>query len=730
MHFLNTFAAAKINNLIIISMKNMFRSLIVLILLGSLQVKADEGMWMPILLQKYNYAKMQQMGLKLTAEQLYDVNNSSLKDAIVWFNGGCTGEIISANGLVLTNHHCGYDAIASLSTEKDNILDNGFWAKNYTEERPKAGMWVSIVQRMDDVTDKVLAELKGVEEKDRPAKLAGIFKKLSDEAVKGTHYEALVREMFKGNAYYIFIFEKFTDIRLVGTPPQNIGKFGGDPDNWIWPRHTGDFSMFRIYANKENKPAAYSADNVPYKPKHSLPVSMKGVSEGDFAMIMGFPGRTNRYEFSQGIQLAQDKTNPTIVALRDIRLKAWKEVMDKSEKDRLLLSASYAQIANYWKYFIGQTEQLKHLKVVEYKQNEEKRFADFANGKPEYQNVLANVQKAYEAYSPYVLQRTYLSEGVLGIGISQIALSMYPYETAKDTAAANKAIMVAQQNIEGLYEEFFASADEKIMRQILMKYYTDIPKDQQAPYMATILKKGKTPEEAFAKFSAEVYAKSIFVNKDKFKAFLNKPSTKTLAKDPAYAMLKSFYEHYLNNYKPKVDAFNAAIGPESRAFMKGLMAMQPEKTFYPDANSSLRLTYGSVKSYDPKDAVHYDYYTTLEGVMEKYNPNDFEFTVPQRLIDLHKAKNYGQYAMPNGKLPVAFITNNDITGGNSGSPVINGNGELIGLAFDGNWEAMSGDIVFDEKYKRTISVDIRYVLFLIDKYGDAPNIINELKIVR
>lgn len=708
----------------------MFRSLIVLILLGNLQAKADEGMWMPILLKNYNYAKMQQLGLKLTAEQLYDVNNSSLKDAIVWFNGGCTGEIISANGLVLTNHHCGYDAIASLSTKEDNILDNGFWAKNYTEERPKAGMWVSIVQRMEDVTDKVQAELKGVEEKDRPAKLAAIFKKLSDEAVKGTHYEALVREMFKGNAYYLFIFEKFTDIRLVGTPPQNIGKFGGDPDNWIWPRHTGDFSMFRIYAGKDNKPAAYSPENVPYKPKHSLPVSMKGVSEGDFAMIMGFPGRTNRYEFSQGIQLAQDKVNPTIVALRDIRLKAWKEVMDKSVEDRLLLSASYAQVANYWKYFIGQTEQLKRLKVVEYKQNEEKRFADFANGKPEYQNVLANVQKAYDGYTPYALQRTYLSEGILGIGIEQIAFSMYAYETAKDTAVANKTIAFAKQNIDGLYEEFFASADEKIMRQILMKYYTDIPKDQQAPYMAVILKKGKTPEEAFAKFAAEVYKKSVFVNRDKFKAFLDKPSAKTLAKDPAYAMLKSFYENYLNNYKPKVDAFNAAIGPEGRAFIKGMMAMQPEKTFYPDANSSLRLTYGSVKSYDPKDAVHYEFYTTLDGVMEKYNPNDFEFTVPQRLIDLHKAKNYGQYAMPNGKLPVAFITNNDITGGNSGSPVINGNGELIGLAFDGNWEAMSGDIVFDEKYKRTISVDIRYVLFLIDKYGDAPNIINELKIVR
>jgi hypothetical protein len=711
-------------------MKNLCRSLIAILLISSLHVKADEGMWMPLLLKKYNYEKMKAMGLKLTPEQLYDVNNSSLKDAIVWFNGGCTGEIISNQGLVLTNHHCGYDAIASLSTPQDNILDNGFWAKSTKEERPKPGMWVSIVQRMDDVTDKVLAELKDVPEKDRGSKLQGIFKKISDEAVKGTHYEAQVREMFKGNAYYVFIFEKFTDIRLVGTPPQSIGKFGGDPDNWVWPRHTGDFSMFRIYSGKDGKPAKYSADNVPYKPKHFLPISLKGIKEGDYAMIYGFPGRTNRYEFSNGIQLAQDKVNPTIVALRDIRLKAWKEVMNKSEADRLQLSARYAQIANYWKYFIGQTEQLKHLKVYEGKVEDEKKFASFAAGKTDFENVLPNINKAYQAYVPYALQRTYLIEGLFGIDLTSLVFSMYAYETAKDTAAANKAINTTKQNLDAAYEEFFAGADEKIMSQILLMYYNNIPKEQQAPYMATILKMGKTPEEAIAKFAKEVYAKSMFANKDKFRAFLNKPSVKAVQKDMAYQFVKSFYENYINNYKPKVDEFNATVGKESRAFIKGLMQLSPDKTFYPDANSSLRLTYGSVQGYEPKDAVKYNYYTTLEGVIEKHDPKDFEFNAPQRLIDLYNNKNYGQYAMENGKLPVAFITNNDITGGNSGSPVINGEGQLIGLAFDGNWEAMSGDIVFDAKYKRTINVDIRYVLFLIDKYGDAPNIINELQIVR
>lgn len=710
----------------------MKKLLLILISISTLMqhaVQADEGMWLPMLLKKYNYEKMKQMGLKLTPEQLYDVNNSSLKDAIVWFNGGCTGEIISSQGLVLTNHHCGYDAIASLSTPQDNILDNGFWAKSIEQERPKPGMWVSIVQRMEDVTDKVMSELKDVEEKERAGKLPSIYKKLTDEAVKGTHYEAQVREMFKGNAYYLFIFEKFTDIRLVGTPPQSIGKFGGDPDNWVWPRHTGDFSMFRIYAGKDNKPAAYATTNVPYQPKHSLPVSVKGVKEGDYAMIYGFPGRTNRYEFSQGIELAQNTINPAIVNLRDIRLKAWKEVMNKSEKDRLVLSAQYASVANYWKYFIGQTEQLKRLKVVEFKKSQEANFANWSNASPEYNQVLSNVAKAYEAYTPYALQRTYLNEGIYGIHLFGLAMSLNGYETAKDTAAANKVLGMVAKNIDRMYASFFPEADQRIMTQILAMYYKQIPSEQQAPAMVTILKKGKTPEDAFAKYATETYKKSMFASKEKLSAFLAKPSVKVLLKDPAYQAAASFYNHYIKNYKSKVDEFLAITGKEGRTYMKGLMEMQPDVTFYPDANSSLRLTYGTVQSYNPKDAVHYDFITTLDGVLEKYDPNDFEFNVPQRLLDLNQARDFGKYKLADGRLPVAFITNNDITGGNSGSPVINGEGQLIGLAFDGNWEAMSGDIVFDAKYKRTINVDIRYVLFLIDKYGQAANIINELRIV-
>ena len=489
--------------------------------------------------------------------------------------------------------------------------------------------------------------------------------------------------------------------------------------------------MFRIYAGKENKPASYSPENVPYVPKYSLPVSIKGFKESDYAMIMGFPGRTNRYEFSQGIKLAQDQVNPAIVALRDIRLKAWKEVMDKSEKDRLALSSLYAGIANYWKYFIGQTEQLKRLKVFDYKMELEQKFSSWASTRNEYASVLPNVAAAYNTYVPFALQRTYLNEGILSVNLFQMAGRMIlSYELAKDTGAANKAIADMKKNVDGMYETFFPPADEKILRQVLVMYYNNIPKDQHPEIMEKIMSKGKTPEEACAKYAEMIYRKSMFVSKDKFLSFLAKPSVKALNKDIAYQVVSSFYKNYTTNYKSKVDEFGAVVAKEGRTYIKGLMEMQPEKTFYPDANSSLRLTYGTVQSYDPRDAVHYSYFTTLEGVFEKYNPKDFEFNVPSKLIELHDRKDYGEYALPDGRMPVAFITNNDITGGNSGSPVINGDGQLIGLAFDGNWEAMSGDIVYDDKYKRTINVDIRYVMFLIDKYGGAKNIISEVTLVR
>ncbi len=694
--------------------------------------KADEGMWLPMLL-KDNYEAMKKAGLKLTPEQLYDINNASLKDAIVWFNGGCTSELISDKGLLLTNHHCGYEAIANHSTASDNILDNGFWAKNFAEEKINQNLFASILVRMEDVSDKVNKAIAGDASE---SKKQSIFKGIVDEATKGTHYEGFVRSFFKDNAYYLFVFEKFTDVRLVAAPPQAIGKFGGDTDNWMWPRHTGDFSMFRIYADKDNKPAKYSADNIPYKPKKFLTISNKGLEEGDYTMVYGFPGRTNRYEVSHGIELATNKINPAIVALRDVRLTSWKEQMVKSDSTRLLMSAQYARISNYWKYFIGQTEQLKRLKVYEEKKQTEATFATWAKGKAEYEPILSNYEKAYANYNQYALHATYMREGIYGCGILNAAMKYAFLEDAllsnqKNEADIKKAVERIKIMNADFYKSFNKASEQKILAKIIQMYYENIPVNQQPAYMAEVMKKhkGKTTTETFEKFAKAVFEKSFITNAQTAAKFLEKPDAKKLQKDPAYAFVKTCYDNYSKNIESHIDAFNAINTVEGSKYIRGLMAMQTDKKFYPDANGTLRLTYGNVKSYTPKDAAHYNFYTTLNGIMEKDNPNEFEFNVPSKLKELYKTKNYGNYADKNGDIRVAFISDNDITGGNSGSPVINANGELVGLAFDGNWEAMSGDIYFDSKYKRTISNDIRYVLFLIDKYGGATNLINEMKIV-
>lgn len=697
---------------------------------------ADEGMWLPMLL-KNNYAQMQKLGLKLTPDQLYDVNHSSLKDAIVWFNGGCTSEIISEQGLLLTNHHCGYDAIAKHSTTADNLLDNGFWAKSFAEEKENPGMWASVLVRMEDVSDRVNKALEGVDTKNKEAKKAEICKSIETESKKDTHYEATVKSFFKDNAYYLFIFEKFTDIRLVATPPQSIGKFGGDTDNWMWPRHTADFSMFRIYANKDNAPAAYSKDNVPYKPKQFLNISAKGIKEGDYTMVYGFPGRTNRYENSFGIKLATDKISPAIVALRDVRLTEWKKEMDKSDSVRLLLSSNYARVSNYWKYYIGQTEQLKRLKVYEEKKNIENKFTEWAKNKPEYASILPNFEKAYTNYNKYALHSTYIREGIMGSAIISKAMKYMSLEKALsaeklDSEQIKKAVDALKKDAEEFYKSFNLASEEKILATISQMYFENIASDQQPANLTIILKKykGKTNKETFENFSKSVFENSFMTSKEKSSKFLEKPNFKKLKSDPAFAYAKACYTNYTEQILPHIEEFDAINNTEGNKYIKALMEMHPNTNFYPDANSTIRLTYGSVKAYSPKDGVDFKYFTTLEGVMEKENPKEFEFQVPAKLKDLYAKKDFGTYADSDGEMHVAFISNNDITGGNSGSPVINANGELIGLAFDGNWEAMSGDIFFDSKYKRTISCDIRYILFLIDKFGGAQNLIKEMNIIK
>jgi hypothetical protein len=696
----------------------------------------DEGMWLPILLKKYNYDQMKKLGLKLKPEQLYDVNKASLKDAIVWFDGGCTGEIISNTGLLLTNHHCGYESVQSHSTVEDNILDNGFWAKSLAEEKTNKGMFASILVRMEDVSAKILPNLMGLNDEQKAGKLKELTDTIVAQAKNGNHYEAFVKDIFKNNQYILFVMEKFTDIRLVGTPPQNIGKFGGDTDNWMWPRHTCDFSMFRIYANKDNQPADYSADNVPYKPKSSLTVSLDGVKEGDFTMIMGYPGRTNRYETSMGIQMAVDKVNPAIVKLLGIRLDMMKEQMDKDVAVRIQLSSQYARLANGWKYYIGQTEQIKHLKAVNQRKNEEEKFIAWAATKDEYKNILPNLEKVYAQYTPISDIRLYVNVGIFGSTAFAMANGLTGLEKAltdKDEAAIKKAVDGLKGRLEGAYETFNAAAEQKIIAAVLSAYYHDIEKQYHPAILGEIVAMypGASADEAFKKYAADVMANAVTSSAEKLSAFLENPTLAALQADPARKVAQAFTDYYNKNLAEKVTQYNGEIAKEGEVYMRGLMAMNPNTNYYPDANSTFRLTYGSVKAYSPKDGVHYDITTTLDGVEEKYIPGDGEFDAPKQLLELNRNNDFGIYVdKKTGEMVTCFITDNDITGGNSGSPVMNGKGELIGIAFDGNWEAMSGDIVFDTRYKRTISVDIRYVLFIIDKLAGAKHIVKELNLVK
>lgn len=716
-------------------MKKLFYILISFMMLISTNSRADEGMWIPLLVERLNYVDMQEMGLNLTAEEIYSINNSSLKDAIVIFGGGCTGEIISKEGLLLTNHHCGYGTIQSHSTVEHDYLTDGFWAMSKDEELENPGLSVQFLVRIEDVTDRVLDAVNDeMTEDERNKAINEIGNVIEDEATEGTHYKASVRSFFRGNEFYLFVYEVFSDVRLVGAPPSSIGKYGADTDNWMWPRHTGDFSLFRVYTAPDGTPAEYSKDNIPLEPKHHLPVSIKGVEQGDFAMILGYPGGTDRYLTSYGVKLAVEESNMTIVKIREEKLAIMREGMDADDAVRIQYASKYARTANYWKYFIGQTKGLKRLKVYDKKVALEDRFTEWVNAsadrKKKYGAALPDIKKGYNILEEYNLSRWYyreaISRGSEILGFAGRFGTLRKQLTEKvDQEVIDETISGLKAYTDRYFKNYNATIDQNMLAAMMHMYYVNVPADQQ-PEM--LQKLGAKNDGDFSDWAAKVFEKSIFTTPEKVYALLENPKAKSIAKDPAYVAIRAFSDNYKAIYE-KMSASNDYLNKGNRLFIAGLREMDGDKTFYPDANFTMRLTYGTVEDYYPGDAVRYEYFTTLDGVMEKEDPNNWEFVVPDKLKELWLDKDFGMYG-DGEMMPVCFLTNHDITGGNSGSPVINGDGELIGLAFDGNWEAMSGDIAFEPALQRTINVDIRYVLFIIDKYAGAQNIIDELTIVK
>jgi len=698
-------------------------------------VKADEGMWLPLLIKRLNYTDMQKLGLKLTADEIYSVNNSSLKDAIVNFGNFCTGEIISKDGLILTNHHCGYESIQSQSTLEHDYLTNGFWAKSRDQELPSNnGLTVSFLVRMEDVTEKVQMALAGTLPDDKDAQLEKIQAEIEKAATEGTHYNAEVKGFFEDNEFYLFVYETFRDVRLVGAPPSSIGKFGGDTDNWMWPRHTGDFSMFRVYTAPDGKPADYSKDNIPLKPRHYLPISLKGIHKNDYAMVLGYPGNTERYLTSYGVKMMYEQTNPSKIKIREKRLALMKEDMDANPEIKLKYSSLYAQISNYYKYFIGQDQGIQRLDLITRKQTEEAQFNEWVYSDNErrrkYGDIIPNYQKIYGDYSKINPDYVYLEEAALGPEIMLLSYKVHTLYGALKNKASQQEINQAAANFKETCNEHFknynASTDKKVFAALMKMYHDDIIKELWPSIFTEVDKKYKGD---FNKWADEVFKKSIFASQEKMNAFLAKPDQKVLDKDMAFITISSI----IGDFRQLAGAYWANVidrlDKNNHSHMMAVMEMNKDKKLYPDANFTMRLTYGTVQDYYPKDAVYYYYQTTLKGIMEKEDPNNEEFIVPKKLSELYDVKDYGRYADENGNVPVCFITNNDITGGNSGSPVINAEGHLIGAAFDGNWEAMSGDIVYEPELQRCISTDIRYILFIIDKYAGATNIINELTIV-
>ncbi|MBD3635942.1 MAG: S46 family peptidase [Crocinitomicaceae bacterium] len=712
----------------------MMRKIALLLLITfSFHSFADEGMFLPFALKK-NYKDMKAAGLEISYKKIYHTKKPSVKDAIVSLGGFCTAEIISPKALMLTNHHCGYDAIRENSTPENDYLTDGFWAKDFSDEIPIPGLTATIVVKMVDVTDQIKGVLNENMDPDTRAK---IIKDKSSEialnAVEGTHYSAYVEEFYEGDEFYLIVEEIFTDVRLVGAPPSSIGKFGGDTDNWMWTRHTGDFSMFRIYAGKDNKPAPFAMDNQPYAPKHHLPVNIGGIEEGDFSFIMGFPGSTDRYLTSYGVEMAVEKDQPTRVDIRGKKLEIMKQDMKASDDVRIKYASTYAQVSNYWKYFIGQTEQLKKNNVLQKKRELELAFGEWIKEDPEkrqqYQDVLYDIKKAYEVISEVNPTTVYFFEAIYSVGLNRFMITHYRlYQLLSQESIDEEAIRSLTDKLKERSEEFWktfnADTEVKIVGEMLEMYDNGVPEDQHTELLDSLSEAYPSWQE----FANKNLKNSVFTDENRYNEFLDNPTLSALETDAVFLLNCDLLDNYRKvNFSADVNQAKQKLKRANRLFIRALRQMYPKKIFYPNANFTLRLTYGNILPYSAQGN-DYKYYTTIEGLMEKEDPDNDEFIVPEKLKELYNKKDYGRYGQ-DGTLWVNFISNNDITGGNSGSPVMNSKGELIGCAFDGNWEAMSGDIAFEEDFQRTISCDIRYILFIIDKYAGAQRLIDEMTIV-
>ncbi len=700
---------------------------------------AGEGMWIPLLLEQLNEPEMKSMGMRISAEDIYSINKSSLKDAILLFGRGCTAEIVSDQGLILTNHHCGYGQIQKHSSLEHDYLTTGFWAMDKSQELPNPGLSVTLLVRMEDVTRQVMEGITSeMTEKARAERIKLNIGAIEKAAIEGTTYNSRVKPFYYGNEFYLFITETFNDVRLVGAPPSNIGKFGGDTDNWMWPRHTGDFSMFRIYVDKNNQPANYSPDNVPYKPKSHLPISLKGVEKGDFTFVFGYPGSTQEYLPSYAIEMITGTENPPAIRLREKKLGIFESFMQQSDLIRIQYSDKYAGVANNWKKMIGENRGIRKLDAIDKKRELEQRFNEWSNAdavrSDRYGRLLPEFESLYNQLIPLSETETYLIEGGLGVEAIRYAYNYNQLvEKSKDKTTPPEEITKLLTQLQGGTEGFFKNYHQPVDKKVFASLISDWVMHQDGSKLPPAIEQGAIVyNNDFEAWAEEVYSKSLFTDEGRLKKFLasyKAKNFKTIEADPMFKLSASVYGHYFATILPESQRIGMKLDSLQRIYMQGLMEFQTNKRFYPDANSTLRVTYGVVDDYEPRDAVHYRYYTTLEGIIEKEDPAIYDYVVEPKLKQLYEAKNYGHYGAKDQTMRIAFIGSNHTTGGNSGSPVLNADGQLVGINFDRNWEGTMSDLMYDPDQCRNISLDIRYCLFIIDKFAGAGHLVEEMTLV-